>query len=67
MIRPPKRPSGMEKVQSCIETRCSQLNLDGLSLADYGVLNDMDHLRVLMISFTDFADLTNISNLTELT
>ncbi|QBX99543.1 leucine-rich repeat domain-containing protein [Rhodophyticola sp. CCM32] len=58
---------GEATLAACMAERCSTLNLDGQSLPDYAVLASLDHVTVLMASFTDFSDLSDIAPMTQLT
>lgn len=53
-------------IADCVAIRCTTLDLDGQGIAEYSILNDLTHLRVLMISYTDFSDLNDIAALTGL-
>ncbi|MGB1236268.1 MAG: leucine-rich repeat domain-containing protein [Planktomarina sp.] len=60
---------GEEIVASCRATQCTTLDLDWKNLSDFTVLNDMRHVKVLMISGTeisDFSDIAGMSGLEEL-
>lgn len=48
---------GAEIINQCSMTECGRLNLDSHSLADYGTLSNLSHVRAFMISYTDFSDL----------
>ncbi|NBT32228.1 MAG: leucine-rich repeat domain-containing protein [Rhodobacteraceae bacterium] len=54
-------------LSDCIATQCSTLDLDGKRLADYGAINGLTHVKVLMLSYTDFDDLSDIAGMTQLT
>jgi internalin A len=51
----------------CIAAQCSTLNLDGKRLSDYSAINGLAHIKVLMMSFTDFSDLSLIKDMPQLT
>ncbi|MEH6836609.1 MULTISPECIES: hypothetical protein [Falsihalocynthiibacter] len=57
---------GEAAVEACKASYCERLDLDGTRLNDFTVLNDMSHVKALMISRTNFANLSDIANLTEL-
>ena len=51
---------------ACIQTRCTRLNLDTLRLTDFSVLNEMSHVKALMVSRSNFVDLSDIAGMTQL-
>lgn len=57
---------GQERVDDCIATACTTLNVDGLGLRDYTQINALSHVTSLMVSYTDFDDLRDISGMTQL-
>ena len=57
---------GQEALAACIETRCKTLNIDGMALEDYTVINDLSHVTVLMASRTTLDDLADISGMAQL-
>jgi hypothetical protein len=57
---------GEAAVEACRATRCTSLDLDGNRLSDFSVLNDMKHVEVLMVSWTNFDDLADIAGMTGL-
>jgi len=57
---------GQETLAACIATQCDVLNIDGMRLEDYSVINDLSHVTVLMASRTNFADLNDISGMQHL-
>jgi hypothetical protein len=58
---------GRTKVADCAATQCTRLDLDGVMLEDYTVLNEMTHITALMMSYSSFADLRAIAGMTQLT
>ena len=57
---------GQAALDACIEAQCNTLDLDGLRLEDYTVLNDMPHVTSLMVSRTNFDDLADINGMSQL-
>lgn len=57
---------GNDAIADCIATQCRTLNIDGMKLEDYAVINTMTHVTVLMASRTTLADLSDIQALTHL-
>lgn len=57
---------GQRILDQCIATRCEKLNLDGSYLRDFSQLNDLTHVKVLMVSYTNFDSFDHIASLTEL-
>lgn len=57
---------GNTALSACIETRCTELDLDGMRLSDFTVLNELTHIKSLMVSRTNFDDLADISGMTQL-
>jgi hypothetical protein len=60
------RRRGMAELRKCIAQKCEVLNISGLSLRDYSVLNKLSHVTVLMASRSTFKDLEDISGMTQL-
>lgn len=58
---------GQERVDECVATACTTLNVDGYGLRDYGQVNALSHVTALMVSYTDFADLADIAAMGQLT
>ena len=58
---------GAAVVAECAAVRCERLDLDGARLADFSVLNGMDHVTALMVSYSNFDDLADIAGMTQLT
>lgn len=62
----PPQETGQDIVDDCIASRCTILDLDSRHLDDYGQLAALDHVEVLMISYTDFSDLSALAPLRQL-
>ncbi|MEO9863737.1 MAG: hypothetical protein ABJZ83_05305 [Yoonia sp.] len=54
---------GKATLAACIEARCRELNLDGMRLDDFSVINGLTHVTTLMMSRTNFDDLSDIKDL----
>jgi Leucine-rich repeat (LRR) protein len=57
---------GEAAVEACRDTRCDRLDLDGTRLSDFTVLNDMTHVKALMVSRTNFENLVDIAGMSQL-
>lgn len=57
---------GETAVADCIAARCERLDLDGSRLNDFNVLNDLTHVKALMVSRTNFDDLGDIAGMPQL-
>jgi len=58
---------GEATLAACIESQCETLDIDGMRLADYAVINGLTHVKVLMASRTGFDDLADIADMQQLT
>ena len=58
---------GEATLAACIESQCETLDIDGMRLADYTVINGLTHVKVLMASRTGFDDLVDIADMQQLT
>ncbi|MBL1435684.1 MAG: hypothetical protein COB08_005745 [Rhodobacteraceae bacterium] len=58
---------GEARLAACIETQCELLDIDGMRLADYTVINGLTHVKVLMVSRTGLDDLADIADMQQLT
>ncbi len=58
---------GEKALAACIRARCETLDIDGMRLDDFTVLNDLDHVTSIMMSRTNFDDLNDISGMSQLT
>ena len=58
---------GEATLAACIESQCETLDIDGMRLADYAVINRLTHVKVLMASRTGFDDLAYIADMQQLT
>ena len=58
---------GEATLAACIESRCEVLDIDGMRLEDYTVINGLTHVKVLMASRTGFDDLADIADMRQLT
>ncbi|MGH1329865.1 MAG: hypothetical protein ACRBBK_03220 [Paracoccaceae bacterium] len=56
----------MAALRKCIAQKCEVLNISGLSLRNYSVLNKLSHVTVLMASRSTLKDLEDISGMTQL-
>lgn len=57
---------GEATLAACIANKCEVLNLDGMKLDNYSVINDLQHVDVLMASRTNFSDLNEIAGMQHL-
>ncbi|NOR64131.1 MAG: hypothetical protein GQ535_16795 [Rhodobacteraceae bacterium] len=58
---------GEATLAACIESQCETLDIDGMRLADYAVINGLTHVKVLMVSRTGLDDLADIADMQQLT
>lgn len=58
---------GEATLATCIEVQCEVLDIDGMRLADYTVINSLTHVKVLMVSRTGLDDLADIAGMQQLT
>lgn len=57
---------GEVTLAACIESQCEVLDIDGMRLADYTVINGLTHVKVLMASRAGFDDLADIADMQQL-
>ena len=57
---------GNAALEACIASQCKVLNIDGMRLEDFTVLNGLTHVTVLMASRTNFDNLNDISEMRQL-
>ena len=60
------REKGQAALADCIEVKCERLDLDGFILDDFTVLNEMTHVKALMVSRSNFDDLEDIRDMSQL-
>ncbi len=58
---------GEATLAACIESQCETLDIDGMRLPDYAVINGLTHVKVLMASRTGLDDLADIADMQQLT
>lgn len=57
---------GAETIADCITVQCTVLDIDGMRLEDYSVINGLSHVTVLMASRTSFDNLDDIKGMRQL-
>jgi len=58
---------GEAALTAFIVSQCETLNIDGMRLEDYSVINGLTHVKVLMASRTGLDDLADIADMHQLT
>ncbi|UWQ96677.1 hypothetical protein K3728_05450 [Rhodobacteraceae bacterium M385] len=57
---------GQERLEECVASACTTLNLDGAGLRDYSDLAATPQVTSLMVSYSAFSDLSDIAFMTQL-